>query len=41
MNRPGSAARLAKEFGYPLSDVWNLLPVAQYVATSYRDSQFA
>jgi hypothetical protein len=35
------SARLAKEFGYPLTDVWNLPRVAQYVATSYRDSQFA
>lgn len=35
------SARLAKEFGYPLADVWNLPRVAQFVATSYRDSQFA
>ncbi|MDQ4132035.1 MAG: SIR2 family protein [Actinomycetota bacterium] len=33
--------RLAREFGYPLTDVWNLPRVAQYVATNYRDSQFA
>jgi hypothetical protein len=32
---------LAREFGYPLTDVWNLPRVAQYVATSHRDSQFA
>lgn len=35
------SARLAREFKYPLTDVWNLPRVAQYVATAYRDSQFA
>ena len=35
------AARLAEEFGYPLTDVWNLPRVTQFIATSYRDSQFA
>ena len=25
---------------YPLADVWNLPRVAQYIATTYRDSQF-
>lgn len=35
------STRLAGEFGYPLTDVWNLPRVAQYVATTYRDSQFA
>ncbi|MGI8685893.1 MAG: SIR2 family NAD-dependent protein deacylase [Acidimicrobiales bacterium] len=35
------SARLAREFGYPLTDVWNLPRVAQYIATTHRDSQFA
>lgn len=35
------STRLAKEFQYPLTDVTNLPRVAQYVATSYGDSQFA
>jgi hypothetical protein len=35
------SSRLAKEFGYPLTDVWNLPRVAQFIATSYGDSQFA
>ena len=35
------STRLAKEFGYPLTDVWNLPRVAQYMATTFRDSQFA
>ena len=35
------SSRLAEEFGYPLTDVWNLPRVAQYIATTYRDSQFA
>jgi SIR2-like domain len=35
------SSRLAEEFGYPLTDVWNLPRVAQFIATSYRDSQFA
>jgi hypothetical protein len=35
------SSRLAKEFGYPLTDVWNLPRVAQFIATTYRDSQFA
>lgn len=35
------ASRLAEEFGYPLTDVWNLPRVAQFIATSYRDSQYA
>ena len=35
------SARLAAEFGYPLTDVWNLPRVSQYVATSYGDARFA
>jgi len=35
------ASSLAKEFGYPLTDVWNLPRVTQFIATSFRDSQFA
>ncbi len=35
------SSRLAEEFRYPLTDVWNLPRVAQYIATSYGDSQFA
>jgi hypothetical protein len=34
------SARLAEQYGYPLTDVWNLPRVAQYIATTYRDSQF-
>lgn len=35
------SSRLAEEFRYPLTDVWNLPRVAQYIATSFGDSQFA
>jgi hypothetical protein len=35
------AESLAREFGYPLTDVWNLPRVAQFVATSHGDAQFA
>lgn len=35
------SARLAEEFGYPLTDVTNLPRVAQFIATTYGDSQFA
>ena len=31
---------MAHEFGYPLTDVWKSPWVAQYIATTYRDSQF-
>ena len=39
---PGAAVAqsLADEFGYPLTDPWNLPRVAQYVATTFGDSQF-
>lgn len=35
------SSRLAQEFRYPLTDVWNLPRVAQFIATTYGDSQFA
>jgi SIR2-like domain len=35
------SSRLAQEFGYPLTDVWNLPRVAQFIATTFGDSQFA
>jgi len=34
------AEELAEEFGYPLTDTWNLARVGQYVATRQRDAVF-
>ncbi|MCA1693977.1 MAG: SIR2 family protein [Actinobacteria bacterium] len=35
------SSRLAKQFGYPLTDVWNLPRVAQFITTTFGDAQFA